>query len=84
VSRQDREGPLDSPLTVEEAAVKSLAGVGSASGEWWFWNPAACVGHLRVPVTVDENEQVPPGFVVDDAGEEGAWRERTIPSSASL
>lgn len=74
---QDRKGKRDAPDAVERAAVAALTGVGSMSGEWWFWNPAARVGHLRVPVTPDEYEQVPPGCVVDDAGEEGEWRDRT-------
>lgn len=78
VSLQDRKGKRADAVTVERAAIDALAGVGSTAGEWWFWNPAALVGHLRVPVTADEYEQVPPGCVVDDAGEEGEWRDRSV------
>lgn len=79
VSVQNRKGKLDDERTVEAAAVAALAGVGSTAGEWWDWNgdPSRRVGHLRVPVTPTEYEMVPPGIVVDDAGDEGVWRPRT-------
>lgn len=40
--------------------------------------PAALVGHLRVPVTVDENAKIPDGMAIDDAGESGPERPRTL------
>lgn len=76
VSLQNRRGKLDDQAVVEAAAVGALAGVGSTEGEWWQWG-ASRVGHLRVPVTDEEFELVPPGSVVDDAGDEGEWRERS-------
>lgn len=45
--------------------------------EWWFWNPRACVGHLRVPVTAAEALLIPPGLATSDAGESGPQRRRT-------
>lgn len=58
--------------------MKLLAGVGG-DHEWWIY---ACgggspVGYLRVPVTAQEYELVPPGCVVADAGETGPQRPRT-------
>jgi hypothetical protein len=55
--------------------VRLLAGVGG-DHEWWIYS-AARVGHLRVPVTAAEFEQIPPGCVVADAGESGVQRPRT-------
>jgi hypothetical protein len=57
--------------------VRLIRGVGDPEREWWFWNPAALVGHLRVPITPAENEHIPPGCVVADAGESGPLRCRT-------
>jgi hypothetical protein len=76
VSLQNRKGPLDDEPTVERFAIDALTGVGGPT-EWWLWNPTARVGHLRVPVTDTENELVPPGCAVDDAGPEGQQRPRT-------
>lgn len=56
--------------------MKLLTGVGG-DAEYWFWNPAVLVGHLRVPVTAAEYARVPPGCVVADAGESGPRRPRT-------
>lgn len=67
---------LSLPAPLEAAAVRLLAGVGG-DHEWWLWNPAARVGHLRVPVTSDEYALIPPGCVVSDAGETGPRRPRT-------
>lgn len=53
-----------------------LEGVGD-DVEWWVYNPAARVAHLRVPVTAAELELVPPGCVVGDAGVTGPLRPRT-------
>jgi hypothetical protein len=57
--------------------VKLLRGVGDPVWEWWFWNPDALVGHLRVPVTAAENVHIPAACVVADAGESGPLRPRT-------
>lgn len=65
----------DLPRIAEREAVRQLTGVGGDS-EWWIFS-AALVGHLRVPVTSEENTQVPPGCVTADAGETGPQRSRT-------
>lgn len=70
--------PLLRPETSERLAVEALTGVGDPTVEWWFYNSAARVGHLRVPVTPDEVRLVPPGIVTMDAGESGPLRPRTI------
>lgn len=64
------------PGVCEREAVRLLAGVGG-DREWWRWNPAALVGHLRVAVTGAENAQIPPGLAENDAGETGPERKRT-------
>jgi hypothetical protein len=56
--------------------VKLLRGVGG-DREWWLWNAATLIGHLRVALTADENAQVPLGCVVADAGPSGPERART-------
>lgn len=61
---------------LEAAAVSELAGVGG-DREWWFWNFAARVGHLRVGLTDDEAATLPCGIAVVDAGEAGSERPRT-------
>jgi len=71
-----RSQQLDSPDLAERAAVRALRGVGGLS-EWWWWNPQARVGHLRVPVTDAEFAAIPPGMAVDDAGETGPQRPRS-------
>jgi hypothetical protein len=73
---KDRTTKRDAPAQAEAEAIKLLRGVGDPSREWWIWNPTALVGHLRVPVTPQEYELVPPGCVVADAGETGPLRER--------
>lgn len=60
----------------EREAVRLLRGVGGPR-EWWYWNPAGLIGHLRVGVTPDEYAALPPMQTVDDAGEAGVERERT-------
>jgi hypothetical protein len=45
--------------------------------EWWHWNPAVLVGHLRVGLTDAEYAVLPPVQAVDDAGEAGPERKRT-------
>lgn len=67
---------VDAPAIAEAEAVRCLRGVGG-SREWWTWNPAARVGHLRVGVTPDENEALPPGIAVHDAGDTGPERVRS-------
>jgi hypothetical protein len=77
VSLQTPAGaPLGSAGRIERAAVALLRGVGG-SHEWWLWNSRAKVGHLRVPVTAEEHEQVPPGCATADAGESGLKRRRS-------
>jgi hypothetical protein len=65
------------PVAAEKEAVRLLRGVGSGAREWWYWNPAVGVGHLRVPVTAGELRRMPPGLARDDAGETGTERPRT-------
>ena len=77
VSVQDDSGPLHRPRQAEAIAIASLADVGDPDQEWWFWNRAARVGHLRVPITGDEAELVPAGIVTMDAGESGPLRRRS-------
>lgn len=74
---KDRATKRDAPTQAEAEAVKLLRGVGDPDREWWWWNPDVLVGHLRVPVTPAEYEQVPPGCVLADAGESGPLRART-------
>lgn len=76
ISAQSAKGLMAVPDLVEADAVRCLAGVGGEH-EWWLWNPAARVGHLRVPVTSDELAHVPPGCAIHDAGESGPQRPRT-------
>lgn len=67
---------VDQPKLAEREAVRCLLGVGGER-EWWTWNPAARVGHLRVAVTPGENETLPCGIAWHDAGESGPERGRT-------
>lgn len=67
---------MGSPGRLERVAVELLRDVGGAH-EWWYWNPSAKVGHLRVPVTVEEYQLVPPGCALIDAGYAGLRRPRT-------
>jgi len=69
---------LRSPGVVERAAVRLLVGVGG-DREWWIWNPAALVGHLRVALTPAEVAVLPCGAAQDDAGPSGPERPRTRP-----
>lgn len=72
-----KRGKLDAAPICERAAIEALSGVGGPC-EWWFWNPSVLVGHLRVPVTMEENRLIPEGMAIDDAGETGPQRERTL------
>lgn len=66
---------LRAPGRLERAATSLLAGVGG-DREWWIWRPAVQVAHLRVALTADEFERVPPGCAVSDAGDSGPERRR--------
>ena len=68
---------LVTPERCERTAVELLAGVGG-DVEWWYWNSYRRIGHLRVAVTADEYSLCPAGMVVDDAGEAGPPRRRTV------
>jgi hypothetical protein len=70
-----RETKSDQPAICEREAIRCLRGVGG-DREWWWWNPAVLVGHLRVGVTEAENSGLPPGIAVHDAGETGPERPR--------
>lgn len=73
---KDRTTKRDAPAQAEAEAIKLLRGVGDPDREWWIWNPAVLVGHLRVPVTASESVRLPPGCAVADAGESGPLRVR--------
>jgi hypothetical protein len=64
------------PKLAEREAIKLLAGVGGDT-EWWIVGADGTIGHLRVPVTETEYEQLPPGCAVVDAGDAGPQRPRT-------
>lgn len=68
--------PISAPSRLERVAVRLLRGVGG-DVEWWLWNSAARIGHLRVAVTEDENDLIPPGCATADAGPSGPQRRRT-------
>lgn len=70
---------LSLPPFAEQEAVRLLDGVGDPEREWWFHNRQARIGHLRVPVTSEEYELVPPGCAMADAGESGPVRPRSRP-----
>ncbi len=70
------EQKQDVPQICEREAIRCLKGVGG-DREWWWFNPEALVGHLRVGVTLAENDGLPPGIAVDDAGETGPERKRS-------
>lgn len=76
VSLQSGGAFLRSPGRLERMAVALLRGVGG-DREWWFWNPKAMVGHLRVAVTPEEFALVPPGCALSDAGATGPERRRS-------
>lgn len=71
-----RETQTRHPALAEREAVRLLTGVGGPDCEWWIYTPAL-IGHLRVPITVTEYEQMPPGCAVADAGDSGPQRART-------
>lgn len=80
VSLQDRKSPrwVDRPDEAERYALDACSGVGG-DREWWYWNPLAHVGHLRVSVTPAEAGLIPPGLAIHDAGESGPERPRRTP-----
>lgn len=67
---------LAAPGRLERTAVRLLAEVGG-DREWWLWNAASRIGHLRVSLTVDEYRRVPAGCATTDAGDTGPERRRT-------
>jgi len=75
---RDGSRKADLPVLAEREAVRLLVGVGG-DVEWWIWNPAVLVAHLRVAVTAEENEQIPAACVIADAGPSGPPRPRTHP-----
>lgn len=75
VSLQQRGAFLRAPGRLERLATRQLAQVGG-DREWWWWNPRALVGHLRVSVTAAELALIPPGCALSDAGESGPERRR--------
>lgn len=78
VSLQSAGTFLHSPGRLRRVATLELAGVGGDT-EWWFWNPRAGVGHLRVATTDAEFELIPPGLAESDAGETGPPERRRRP-----
>lgn len=77
LSLRDPAGTLlASPGLMQRHAVRLLADVGG-DHEWWIWNPAARVAHLRVPLTAVEYTEVPDGCATGDAGPAGPRRPRT-------
>lgn len=78
VSLQSSRGRRrDAEHDLKRHAIRALAGVGG-DREWWYWNPVALVGHLRVALTPAEYEAMPTWCgPIDDAGESGPERERT-------
>lgn len=64
------------PKLCEREAVKLLRRVGG-DREWWYYNPSALIGHLRVNVTEEEHAVMPSGCAEHDAGESGPERPRT-------
>lgn len=71
--------PRDDERAAEREAIRLLGGVGG-DVEWWVWDLPIVgkVGHLRVPLTREEYELVPPGCATVDAGETGPMRPRTL------
>lgn len=65
-----------SPGVAERNATALLDGVGNER-EWWYWNPTAAVGHLRVGLTDEEVPLLPQSPAENDAGESGPERRRT-------
>lgn len=72
MTRRNAAGPA------ERHALRLLAPVGGHR-EWWIWNPAARVGHLRLSLTAAELAALPspPHCVLSDAGATGPERART-------
>lgn len=66
---------MNLPSLVERHAVQLLTGVGGDT-EWW-WHSPGLIGHLRVPITATENQSIPAGCAIHDAGETGTQRPRT-------
>lgn len=73
-----RNEQVSVPDLAEKEAIRCLRGVGN-DREWWVWNEAAGVGHLRVGVTDEEYQAMPDGVAEHDAGETGPQRPRSAP-----
>jgi hypothetical protein len=73
------ETRLDVPQVCEREAIRVLRGAGGER-EWWYWNRATLIGHLRIGLTDAEFTALPQhaGGVLDDAGESGPERKRTL------
>lgn len=74
--RSPQDQMLAAPGRLERTAVRLLRGVGG-DHEWWIWNAKLRVAHLRVAVTDQEYQRIPPGCATRDAGPSGPRRKRT-------
>jgi hypothetical protein len=77
-----RGRPIRAPSRIERVAVALLAGVGS-NREWWAWNSAVAIGHLRVGLAEAEVALLAEYPAVHDAGDVGPERRRTPPKNRS-
>lgn len=71
-----QERKVSAPGRLEHIATRFLRDVGG-DHEWWLWSPTVRVAHLRVAVTDQEYQQIPPGCATGDAGLSGPRRRRT-------
>jgi hypothetical protein len=81
VSLQRKGRFANDEARLQRLSVAALDGVGG-DHEWWVLRENEAtglgwVGHLRVPVTLEEAGLIPPGLVTTDAGETGPLRPRT-------
>lgn len=68
--------PVRAAGLAERLGIRLLTGVGN-DREWWWWNPAVAVGHLRVGLSLAEVAALPEFPAEHDAGESGPERKRT-------